>query len=500
MDEFLEDYFIEICAGDKLLDELGNTGLSPDENISEFIDNSIQSAKNHKHHSVFIEIEIGFSPLDGNKNYCKIKDDSCGMDKDVLQKALRPGETSQIEGGLHEHGIGLNHAISGIGSLSYIKTKRKGEDMAIVCENYRTGRVPISMQKWDEVSSGTEILLKNIKGSFIKYRKEDYRQTINRIKSRYRYFLCDKDIVFKDDYRPQITQIKDKFANITFKVINLDKNEVVIMENLESSFPRYAHPLTKENKPFIEKKVFTGKKGNWTATLILGFAPSKKTNKKNQIKDTYGVSQGVDIIVADRIVKNLTSSTIKEIGIDCQKGGNSWMRVRGEVHLHEGFKTTSAKNSILHDENMQELKEYIKEYVQEINFYKLAPKKAKDEEKICDRLYSIFSSFPGVANVEKGYDISHPGYPVDLTVIYEDGKKYVWEVKCEEAGQKEVLQPFGYMINNKSFEKTAYLVAKEFSDAAHKTKAALEEMGFTINFIPRSVYFPEEEKNNNDDE
>jgi hypothetical protein len=481
---------IEIKAGCNILEVLGNTCLSLDENISEFIDNSIQSAKNAKHSHVNIEIEIGVSQLDSSKNYFKIKDDSCGMSQYILEKALAPGETSAQQGGLHEHGIGLNHSISGIGTLDYIKTKRINDKQAIVCSNYKMGVVPISRKDWD-VLSGTEIVLNKIKKPI--KRKEDYRGIINKLKSRYRYFLCDaKESIMDDQYRPFSANYNEKFAHISFKVYNIDTNINIINENLESSFPRYCHPVTKENKPYVEKNFFEGDKGNWNAILSIGFAPSKKIDKKNNSKDLYGVAQGIDIVVSGRIIK---SGALKEIGIDLQKEGNSWMRVRGELHLEKGFKTTSAKNNILEDENFYELKDKIKSYLQSIGFWKLAPRKAQDEEKICDRLYDLFSELPLYKKVEKGYRIGDPVYPKDLVTTCDNDKKYVWEVKCETAGQKEVLQPFGYIINDSSLERIGFLVAKTFTKAAYDTQAAiLKETGIKIEFKSRDKFIPVDEE------
>lgn len=475
--------FIRLTAGDNLLHELGNNNLEFDENLNEFIDNTIQTAINAGLNSVKIDIFIGYSGKNPSKNYLKVIDNSCGMDLETLQNALSPGKISENVGGLHEHGMGLNTAISGIGILDYITTKTKICDYALKCDAYKVNvELPVDRVSWEHDSvSGTEICIKNVKPNMSWSRREDYSLVKKKLAYKYRYFISNDFETKVDDYRPQILPLDDAYLEIRIIMHDIDKDKTHT-EIVEPLWPAYAHPETKENKPWVEKKIFEGK--SWKACLVIGYAPFKtdidKQGKRLEYKHPTGLRAGLDVIIHKKI---LMSKVTKEIGIDLQKEGNSWMKPIGELHLLEGFKTTSVKNCVQKDENFHELVECLGKYLKETEFFKLAPK-SRNEEEVCDKLIRVIKQCydDSLKNIEKGYKPGDVGFPRDLTLFYEDGKKEIWEVKTEEASAIDVLQPFGYMLSNEEYGKSAVLVAKKFQQSAYLIQEKLKNLGYYIKF------------------
>jgi hypothetical protein len=515
---------LEITPGDNLLVELGQNSLTPEENIAEPINNGIQSAANANLEETDVTIEISHSFKNKSLNSLVIEDGSAGMSFEELESGLRPGQTPKIKNGLSEHGMGLNHFIAGVGGadgFDHLITKKIGSEKAIMISDYAISpkKIKVSEIDWNR-PHGTYIKLKLNKLNFAND-AGNFAKQIKKMKmffgAKYKYYLTLKEEDSFGVYRPKIVSKTQTKLNLFIKVNNLDTNESTT-EIISPIFPEYSHPETKENKPKIELIRFASglepgeknrkdKDGNeiipkWEVYFCGGPAPRAEDLPKGSIWcHPYGVKPGIDIYINGVLV---IPRALKELGIDLQKEGNSWGKLRGELHLSLPgkpcvFKTTSAKNGIIVDDNFIELSNMLQKYLKDQNLYQ-SPARNNKEYEVCDKIYKFFEDLIGmpgntIKEIIKGYRPDDPGFPKDLTLVCftekpDVYKKHVYEVKLESIGQQEALQPFGYIITDNSYEKKGFIVGKSLAPAGAKTIEGLKESspGYEIEFIPLSRY------------
>jgi hypothetical protein len=510
---------IQITMGKNLLDELGKNKLGLRENIGEGINNSIQAAINSGLSELNLYLDIEYSFINKNLNTICIDDFSSGMDYLTLVNALRPGQAPKNKKGLSEHGMGLNHLIAGIGNLEYIITKTKDMDHAIKINRYTDEPIDVEKINWDR-DSGTSIKIKTRHGILWGDRanfSKNIRKLFLHFGAKYRYLLNIDEEDIPKNYIPKILgKAKLKF-NLYARLTNLDDGKSSI-EKIKPIFPSYYHPKTKENKPIIENIRFasgllpgaSNKKDKddrdiipvWEARSCLGHAPTADNLLEgSKWGDPYGVRPGIDIFVNGVMVVH---RELTDLGIDLQKEGNSWGKLRGEIHLStiDGdcpFTTTSAKNGIIDNENWSEFLSIFQQYLKDQDLYK-APVDNIKEFDICDKIYDRLVSTIGtpgstIKEVIKGYISSDKGFPVDLTVVCfsPDPNKdlhYIYEVKINSAGHEEVLQPFGYALKDPKFEKKVVLIAKSLNPSGAETQKRLKEEtnGYEVEFHELSKY------------
>lgn len=483
MSEEYDDY-IEPKTGDNVYLGLGNNNATLCDTFAEFIDNALAARDKF----VDINIRIEVSITDKNKSKITISDNASGMSRYMLEKGLSLGEIPEVAE-LNEHGFGLKNGIFTLGKSAIITTKTKDDELARRCVlTHRLQKIGVKNIKVD-FKHGTIIEITNLNEERISFRKEDYKQTKNLLGAKYRYYLAGRDCINKNyqDWIPPYLPYIDSVTRISFSFINLDDTTKNCTELLEPRFPVYYHPSTKENKPYIEKKIITGDRGDWEACLTLGYAPSQYAAKKRGItftkKDPYGVRSGIDISIHNRIIK---TAEPEEIGVKAQEIGGSWLRRRGEIHCLRGFKTTINKNGIVDDKHWKELKDKVKTYLTDTDYYKFQMKDTPEQE-ICDKIKNIMASMPGITKVEKGYNCGDPSYPVDISVTFNNDKKYAYEIKTGCIGMLEVLQLFGYMRLDKSYNEGC-IIGKSLTPEGTKMINALKEDNYNINFIELSKF------------
>ena len=514
---------IQITMGKNLLEELGKNKLGLRENIGEGTNNSVDAAINAGMSALDLYLRIEYSFINKDLNTICIDDHSSGMDYETLTNALKPGQAPKKKKGLSEHGMGLNHLIPGIGNLEHIITKRKDMDHAIKISGY--GPDPIDVQKinWGR-ENGTSIKIKARHGVLWgdrAYFSKNIRKLLMYFGAKYRYLLKMDEEDIPKNYIPKILGKPQLTLNFFAELINLDDNEKSTIEKIKPIFPSYYHPDTKENRPIIENIRFasgllpgaSNKKDKddkdiipvWEVRSCLGHAPTADNlSEGSKWGDPYGVRPGIDIFVNGVMVVH---RELADLGIDLQKEGNSWGKLRGEIHLSSidgncPFTTTSAKNGIIGDENWSEFLNVFQRYLKDQDLYK-APINSTKEFEICDKIYERLISTIGnpgstIKKVVKGYTPADPGFPVDLTVVCFTSDpdvdiNYVYEVKPNSAGSDEVLQPFGYaLVGTKycsKFEKKSILIAKSLNPNGEAAQKRLkEETDYEVEFHPLSRY------------
>jgi hypothetical protein len=514
---------LEIYAGDNLLVELGQNSLTPEENIAEQINNAIQSAINSNLNETNVTIEISHSFKNKDLNSLTIDDSSAGMTLEQLKNALRPGQTPKDKNGLSEHGMGINHFIAGIGGsngFEHLITKTKDSKKAIKISDYAISpkKIKVSEIDWDK-PHGTSIKLKPNKINFAND-PGNFAKQIKKMKmffgAKYKYYLTLKEEDRITVYRPKIINKTQTKLNLFIKIKNLDTDELPVTEVVEPIFPEYSHPETKENKPKIEiirlasglepgEKNKKDKDGNeiipkFESYFCGGPAPNADDlSKGSSWCHPYGVKPGIDIYINGVVI---IPRALKELGIDLQKEGNSWGKLRGELHLSLPgrpcvFQTTSAKNGIIADDNFIELCSILQKYLKDQNLYQ-SPPKNNTEYEVCDKIYDYYENLIGspgcnIKEIIKGYTPDQPGYPVDLTLVCSTSddsvdEKIPIEVKIESINQEYVLQPFGYMLRDESLKRDGLVVGTNLNPSGADIIAKLKSLGFKIEFWPLEKY------------
>jgi hypothetical protein len=491
---------IRVYFAGRCLEVYANTNATFEELLAEGIDNPIAARVDN-----FVEmyVEIKYSHKSPKSGYVLIRDTASGMTKEGLQKALCVGIEPKIKG-LNEHGVGLQTMLFGLGKPAYIKTKVAEDSKAILVDNYNMEnggetKIGIKYVDWD-VSHGTEILINNLKMNKLPKKKDvqGWISIINRLQAKYRYYLCGKCTV-KAENVWAISHMKDDQPRLKLhiSIVDLDaKNNAKSKFNgeLEALFPAFIHPETKENKPYINYKELKGPNLNWSAAIAAGWAPTKKEAVKQGLSldhtNPYGLKAGFDIIKDGRII---LSKAIKEIGINLQSDAkNSWMGVRGEIHLDEHFSTCPYTKTLkLNDEYMDELKQVLGDYFREIDFYQKGPSKEATEYEMVDRWVKLLIASPQVKKVEKGCNASEPAWPVDAAVTMTDEKMYAYEFKPDKGDKDAVFQAYSRFIMRKSlnrpYEPETTLIAPYFTPDAIEAAKAIEELGADTSQLEEAI-------------
>lgn len=472
------NFTADVLPSNNLFKELGNNTYSSKDLYSELIDNSVANGKPNR--SVDVKIEM----IEDDKNLVqelRITDNAKGIERAELGKCISPAG-KQTEDGLNEHGLGMKAAVSSLGELHYLATKTSIEEIGSCVTEFRFG--PLDVFDIDDKifneDSGTIISIKNIKPTVSSNLTHISRDLVPYLGARYRRYL-----------RPD-----NKKLNISIEVKDKD-DKVKDIKNVEEVKPIYFHPNTRKNQPVLENIQLKGK--GWSAELTFGYAPTSKSEYEELGMEEpskfhpYHVSlnkQGLDIIYHDRVMlfHQLSELNIKNRHPDFNK-------VRGEIVLKYGFKTSITKNQMIWDENF---KECINKVSKILNGEEPATPKGRpmsylertyvpDEipEKLLRQRLSIWlKTNPLVkkTSVNEEYVVEGLEGYVD---IYADAQ--VWELKTDQAKALDVYQAFMY-IDNLQNVNTGYLVAKSFSAGAKfASQQILSKHGISIELMELSA-------------
>ncbi len=435
---------ITIKPSNKLFKELGHTNYTFLDLISELIDNSISVKIPDR--VLQIDIEIGLSRNDKALSYLIIKDNGKGISRDLLDKALSPGEIAGSTA-LNEHGLGMKQAIAALGELKYLATKTHSDDQAIVIEEIAFGEISPRLAQVDW-PFGTEICVHHLK-NILPVRPQDYTMRIcPYLGARYRRYLKDKSKL-----------------QLTIEVKNLDRPGTNKIWPIRPFKPVYFHPITKQYGPVIYKHPFNGRR--WKAELTFGYAPANPSEYKEldlqppKQYEPYRASlskQGFDILRNDRVI---SFHQLSEIGLTASRQSR-YNLINGEIDLLKGFTTTLSKNDIVRDFNFMELITQLKGFIQEKKLFDKKTCHDLPKSLLIDRLVQHLKT----RNRRPIKDIRSP-CPVnslgDLDILA-DGE--AWQIKTQLAGALQVYELFAFMDMG-AIEK-GWLVAPDFESNANE--------------------------------
>jgi hypothetical protein len=395
-----------------------------------------------------------------------VRDNASGIPLEGLGDAISPGAKS---GGttLNEHGLGMKQAIASLGTLDYLLTKTKSDEMAHKVTKFDWGNLPVEEVKVDW-ESGTEISVRNLKPP-VDFRLMNYTRTyVKKLGARYRRFLRSDN--------PKMRLL------IQYTNVDNPKSEPTQWEVREVK-PVYFHPNTRSNAPVVERKHFKG--DGWEAFLTFGYAPTdaelEELGLESDKYSPYHVSisnQGLDVIKNDRIIN---FHQLSEINLVVTRHSD-YNLVRGELDLRSGFATAITKNSLIYDKNLQEMIEKVKDFLEKGNYLKRKTWPKEIPENILRHRLARHLKTRAVdpkKDVKEEYAVGGLGGSIDLLV---DGVAY--EIKTVQADGLMVYQLFAYMdmgeIETGIFIAPSYSTgaqtAAEFIVKKHKKKIILAKI------------------------
>ena len=125
---------VDIQIGNTMYGRFEHFKNTPSHVLAEFIDNAIQSCRDHRSELETLEpgyhlcVEINFEwDADGNANRITVKDNAAGINRDRYVKAFMPAEKPESTEGLNEFGMGLKTAALWLGSVWEVNTSALGE-------------------------------------------------------------------------------------------------------------------------------------------------------------------------------------------------------------------------------------------------------------------------------------------------------------------------------------------------------------------------------------
>ncbi len=436
---------ITIKPSNKLFKELGNTNYTFLDLISELIDNSI-SAK-IPDCVLQIDIEIGLSKNDKTLSYLIIRDNGKGISRDLLDKALSPGERAGNTT-LNEHGLGMKQAIATLGELKYLATKTHSDDQAIVIEEIAFGEITPRLAQVDW-PFGTEICIHQLK-NILPIRSQDYTMKIcPYLGARYRRYLKDKSKL-----------------QLAIEIKNLDDPEKNRIWQIRSLEPVYFHPITNQREPVIYKHQFNGSR--WKAELTFGYSPANPSEyeklgiEQPKQYEPYRATlskQGFDLLKNDRVI---SFHQLSEIGLTASRQ-SKYNPIKGEIDLLKGFTTTLSKNDIVRDFNFMELISRLKGFIHEKKLFDKKTCHDLPKSLLIDRLvqYLKTRNRSPIKDIKSPYSVKNLG---DLDILA-DGE--AWQIKTQLASALQVYELFAFM--DMGAIKKGYLVAPDFESNANQT-------------------------------
>lgn len=450
-----------VPQSDNIFTELGKNTYDYKDLLSELIDNTIAAQIPSRRLQVTISI---FVDADNNPKTFIIKDNASGIPQDNLGLAITPAGL-QSSSSLNEHGLGMKQAVAALGDLNYLATKTEGEKEARIVREFKFGDIQTFLSTFDQ-DSGTELCICNLKPIVVTNSAAITRSLIPYLGARYRRFL-------KPD---------NKLLDLELNIVDDDTQKATYTWQVQEIKPAYFHPLTRTNKPVIERFPLSGT--NWKANLTFGYAPQDveyddlgldKPNKFHPYRVALS-TQGLDVILHDRII---LFGRLSELNIIPTRHPD-YNNIRGELDLLEGFSTAITKNSIIYDQHFNEFLAIVRDI---LNGEKPGPENKKNnylktktypqqipENLLRDRLaiWLENNALQKRTNVKTEYAVEGIEGNVDILADSE-----TWELKTEQANALDVYQLFMYMDVGE-FDK-GFLVAKDFSTGAQVAKDFIEQ-------------------------
>jgi len=420
---------LRVDPSNDIFDVLGNNDYDDIDLISELIDNAVAAKLENRR--LEIVIEVGISEDDPEKSFFEIRDNASGIEFENLAEAISPaGRPEDVDHPLNEHGLGMKQAIAAAGELKFLKTKPIDEDSATIISEFTFGEINYDTMDVDW-NHGTHIRVENLR-EILKSSYQVYGQRIlSYLGARYRRLMS-----------PQKSGLE-----IEIEWSNLDDDDHHSY-TAQPIYPIYFHPNERNNKPIVEKKVFSGPEGEgWEIELTFGYAPGSDAEYEHmdiegpKQYEPYNVAlskQGLDMMMYDRVIQFHQLEEIELI----EASHNQYNLIRGEIDMKTGFHTAITKNRIIHTEEFKSMVTQVKDFLteQKLLTSRTVPGNIP-EDCLRDRLAKLLKKPPhNKEDIDTNYNVGELTGFVDILA---DGE--AWEIKVGKGNGIEVYQLFAYM-------------------------------------------------------
>lgn len=304
--------------------------------LAEFVDNSTQAYFNNRE-VMDSQLKLENTNLTVNIEYdrdldmIRITDNSIGMNREELSKAMTLGLRPENNSGRSQYGLGMKTAACWFGNSWFIKTSKLGEDYGV--------RVDVDVQ---QIADGNTELPEN-----------RYQEDINE-----HYTIIEIRNLNSKLRTRTISKIKEylksmyRFDFEDYALRLYWQNELLTWDNLKEQLY-----LTQNGEPFcidfefkIEDKAVSG----WVGVLGKGYSGRQKA--------------GFSIIQARRVIQGLPGGYKPATIFGDQDDGRNDLinqRITGEIFL-DGFAVSHTKDEILFQGNEEdELEDKLKEVSEE---------------------------------------------------------------------------------------------------------------------------------------
>ncbi|WP_310993172.1 ATP-binding protein [Aequorivita marina] len=304
--------------------------------LAEYIDNSTQAYEENKEEldeqleldgeSLFVDIEY-FRGENLSDDYFEIKDNSIGMNEEVLRRAFNTGQKPEINTGRSKYGLGLKTSSFWLGDKWSVTTSRLG--------NSKEYKITVDIRKIENGNISLEIEENEVdkESHYTNIRIWDlHRRFVGRTLSKVRSYLSS---IYRYDLLSEKLEIKwmDKF--LTWK--NLDN---LLVENFEGERTKKEFDFIVDGKP------------------VKGWAGVLNRGDRGQA--------GFALVQSERVIN--TNYRPSEIFGEQDGGRNDLVNQRliGEIFI-DGFDVSHTKDQILWSgEQEEELENKLKEEVKEL--------------------------------------------------------------------------------------------------------------------------------------
>ena len=299
--------------------------------IAEFIDNALQSYRDHKQvlhvsdpdYRPHVIIEIGWNPVTQVASYITIRDNAFGMDEENFMRSMQPGNKPSNTTGLHEFGMGLKSATLWLGKVYSITTKAYGEDVV------RSATFDL-----DEVTSAN---LQKVK--FIETPADPQEH----------YTIIDiKHMTQNAPKQHSQAKIIDEIASIYREVLRANELGILINNN-----PVYFEEYEVLNVPYVKDP--DGKPKMWRKDIDFTFQKYHARGFIGLLKEIDSAKNGLVLFRRGRAIVGAGEGQRKyPKSLFGAPGTFRYKRLFGELEL-EGFEVSYNKNEILNAEDLDAL-------------------------------------------------------------------------------------------------------------------------------------------------
>ncbi len=334
---------MELLLGYEILDSYQRLPYKIWFALAEFIDNSIQSARNHpelkdilKEQGTNLFVNISYqNKTKTSPGYITIEDNAWGMNEQSLQNALTLGKKPEISNGLSKYGLGLKTAAFWFGRSWTIETSEYGSEEKFIVhvdlDAILDAETKFYLQQAKENPNGDNF--KQFKPELVISRKKcdkNYHGTKIHIEGLYRKFIATTVSTCRE-YLASIYRrdLESKNVQITFQGLELTWS----MRDIKSR-------LAKDDTGALLYRSFSFDVGGKN---VSGWAGVLQSGGRKYA--------GFSLLQANRVIQGFPMA-YKPRSIFGEDGGRNDLvnqRLIGELNV-DGFEVSHTKDQILFDE------------------------------------------------------------------------------------------------------------------------------------------------------